>query len=1368
MSIFNSTFEENLADINGGAICFSGNLNINNSTFNNNQANRKGGALYNNGGTSTIIDSTLDNNTATENGGAIGNSGTLTINNCTLKNNHGNYGGAIESSGTLNVNDTLLKDNNARNAGAIAASGTFTLSNSTLDNNTATQNGGAVQNYQSSSTITNITFNNNHAVKGGAIYNFYGKPNISNVTLDNNNATQGGAIYNEGGGLTLSDSTITNSNATEYGGAVYNYWGTLTIRNSTLKRNSATDGGAIYNGKTLSISDTLLENNAATENGGAIYNIETLTVNNITFNNNSAAQNGGAIYNNGTVTITVITLYNNNEAKNGRAIFNTGTITISNSILNNFTTTTGKAIYNNGTITINNTTISNNTSTQGGALYNNGILNIIKSTLNGNIATETGGAVYNDRGTLTIDNSELSNNTATEGGAIYNTGTLNIIQSTIYNNTANYAGAILNIGTLSITGTTLNSNTANEDGGAILNRGTLTVTGTTLNSNNATRGGAISNYDATANITGTSINDNKANYGGAIYANGTINIIQGILGNNTAEENGGAIHIYRGTVNINGTILDSNNATDGAAIFNDAGTVNINNGMLSNNRAIENGGAISNNGTLSVNKSRLNNNNATAGGAIFNYGGEGVELNVDDTIFTENHASIAAAIFSNNSYTTISIINNTFTQNTADNRETLVIQGEKIQKDNTYNSTDILLNDIKLVVKDNQEMFRKGEEEVLNFTIEIANPSYYDEDILERIEDLTIYINDERNATTCYANYTLRILQPDNYEIYFTSCNYESNHVSFIVEPNDSQITSESSYDYYEGVETKITINITDYSQKGGTLNLYVKEGDDYILLSIYPNVKDRKLLSTNTLAVALEDIYDNLDSSYVINLTYTSNFVYVTPSSTEFTFNVIKQRNTSIIYDIINNTEKNVQINITVIDAQNHSQIEEAVIEVTGAITSSMTSGILTDTALTPGNYTIDVKFNETSDYKASEATIDFTVEIDKDALIEELEDELDELLAPKETTISLNPLTDAKYNSNVTISGTLISEGTNGLFDQMVTLTVDGSEVNVTTVGGLFEYSTIFKSVGKQTVTARFAGTDKYKASNATLTFTVNKKESEITINDIASVTCNDNVTIKGSINSVDGTPLGHVNVYLYYNGEEQHITTYKDGVFKTSFATSTVGNQEVLVVYKGNTKFLASNATATFTTTGVKLVMYKIKNATYRDQYTVRGKLTDYEGNAIAGAEVQLAINDDVVTVNTDSNGAYVYQAKASKACEFTVTASYDGGEPFTQVTVSKTLTVNKRPVTLTLEDITDATVGNEVTVTGKLTDLTGTLCKNCKILVKINSVQQQVYTDNQGIYTCTYIPTSAGTYNVTVTYKGNSNYLGDKKTTLFRVI
>ncbi|WP_323736051.1 hypothetical protein PXD04_09210 [Methanosphaera sp. ISO3-F5] len=404
-----------------------------------------------------------------------------------------------------------------------------------------------------------------------------------------------------------------------------------------------------------------------------------------------------------------------------------------------------------------------------------------------------------------------------------------------------------------------------------------------------------------------------------------------------------------------------------------AGTSMILKNITITNATGEQGGAISNFGILTVTDITFTNNNANEGGGIRNVG----ILNVIESTFTNNTAQIGGAIFVGG---WINLTNNTFNKNTAtSNKETIDLNGwwNGIHEDNLYESTDIALNEIKISIKDDQDTFQQDEDIILNYTIQLTNPMYY-WDFETGINDITLYINGEKNITTQYENITLKGLKAGKYEIYYTTCNQQSNTVTFKV-IGDSQITTpEESYEYYEGINNKIPLHITDPSREKGTINITIKDQDEYKQLFTYYNIGDGYELPTESLASALKNLYNPLNDSYLINVTYSSDCT--NPSSTEFTLNITKQRNTTIVYDIINNTQGNVQINVTVQDAIYKTPIADANIKITGDIKQNTTSGIITDNTLTPGEYQITVQYPETDDYKESNATINFTVEIDKD----------------------------------------------------------------------------------------------------------------------------------------------------------------------------------------------------------------------------------------------------------------------------------------------------------------------------------------------------------------------------------------------------
>jgi hypothetical protein len=75
-----------------------------------------------------------------------------------------------------------------------------------------------------------------------------------NAVVDKNTAKNGGGVYNFGdpGGfqptLTMTDSAITNNEASEVGGGIFNDEGIVTLQVSTVINNKATaTGGGLFN-----------------------------------------------------------------------------------------------------------------------------------------------------------------------------------------------------------------------------------------------------------------------------------------------------------------------------------------------------------------------------------------------------------------------------------------------------------------------------------------------------------------------------------------------------------------------------------------------------------------------------------------------------------------------------------------------------------------------------------------------------------------------------------------------------------------------------------------------------------------------------------------------------------------------------------------------------------------------------------------------------------------------------------------------------------------------------------------------------------------------------------------------------------------
>ncbi|GIW43121.1 MAG: hypothetical protein KatS3mg077_0403 [Candidatus Binatia bacterium] len=279
---------------------------------------------------------------------------------------------------------------------------------------------------------------------------------LQNLTIANGLKTgdielnDGGAIFNEGGTVTITNSTLSNNRATEFGGAISNIGGgTVTITNSTLSGNRAGRGGAISNASgTVTITNSTISNNRSGRNGGGIGNAGAVTITNSTLSGNSA-DDGGGIMNFGRVTITESTL-SQNTARSGGGIGNDG-----------------------GTATITNSTISGNSAQDiGGGIWNNqnSTVTVINSTLSGNSAGSRGGGIRND-GTVNLSFVTIVENQATDpdslGGGLFSggTATTKVKNSIVGNNTAPTDPNCTDGGTFTATGVNLATDAATQSCG---------------------------------------------------------------------------------------------------------------------------------------------------------------------------------------------------------------------------------------------------------------------------------------------------------------------------------------------------------------------------------------------------------------------------------------------------------------------------------------------------------------------------------------------------------------------------------------------------------------------------------------------------------------------------------------------------------------------------------------------------------------------------------------------------------------------------------------------------------------------------------------------------------------------------------------
>ena len=293
-----------------------------------------------------------------------------------------------------------------------------------------------------------------------------------------------------------------------------------------------------------------------------------------------------------------------------------------------------------------------------------------------------------------------------------------------------------------------------------------------------------------------------------------------------------------------------------------------------------------------------------------------------------------------------------------------------------------------------------------------------------------------------------------------------------------------------------------------------------------------------------------------------------------------------------------------------------------------------------------------------------------------EELKDQLAALIeslnAPKETVLTLDSVTDAKYNGNVTITGMLISDEGVSLSGQTIVLSVNGENVNVKTKNGEFSYVAVFKTIGEQEVTAVYEGNSKYEASEDSIQFTVNKQDVIVTVNPIEDTSYGDNVTITGKFTDANGKAISNSNVRVFVNGKKYLARTDKTGTYTLDAPVTVVGENTVSVGYAGNDNYNSYEDITTFNVEAqdVIVTVNPIEEVAVGDNVTITGTFTDKYGKAIVNSNVKILINGKKYYAKTDSTGAYTFTATVTTEGTNNITAAYSGSAKYNAYETSTT--------------------------------------------------------------------------------------------------
>ena len=1370
-------------DYGGAAIYnwYDGTLTVSGSNFTNNIKNYKNGDNLV-GAVATIGDATISDsyfvNNAGRWGGAISTTGdllegsavsTLTVSGSTFKENGGLYGAGIFVWGSdFTVSDCVFDKNTAsgkgnmtpnnNNGAAIEVTDTNkaivgTITGSKFTNNKA-QYGGAIDICEGNIKITDSEFVNNSAdVEGGAIdiNTVNGNPevSISGSKFINNSAPRGGAILN------IKDLTVRNTEfVNNTPNAIFNYVGfggnlDLGIENFTDLQNAI---GLVTGTLTLNQNVVMTDDEAANfvngviinkniridgkghtidaKNLGRIFEIDggfAVTLTNATLSNGKA-DNGGAIYNFGNLDLVHVNFVNN-TAKYGGAIMNYAYgLVLDDSTFTNNTAKIGGAIYNSADcFVVGNSTFANNTATSnGGVIFNYGIGFVVgNSTFVNNSAADGAGAILNGGRGFVVGNSTFVNNTATsKGGAIYNYGIGFVVgNSTFANNTAEDAGAVYNEGDNSVVGnSTFVNNTATSIGGAIINNGKLVVDNSAFEDNAANYyGGAIFNRDD-LQVTNSAFDgndilvrniramDNVDHGGAAIYnwKNGKLDISKSNFTNN--------IKNYK-----NGNLLVGAVATIGDATISDSYFVN-NSGRWGGALSVMGGESSSATNFIDIDGTKFVNNSALYGGAMFVWGSN---YSISNSVFDNNSAfgkgnmtpnnnnGGALVVTQGNIPISGTIINSNFTNNKAQYGGAAWINEGTVDISNSNfinNTATVEAGAIGFEPAYTKITATVYGTNFINNTAGVDGGAIYSNGDL-RISDSDFDNNKAQKADIIYSNINgLLSINGNNYS------NYTENKAPIINLAGIETISSDG------GVIITVLDNKTVNVCYGDVVTLHAIITVDGVLVanqdlsfSVY-NGEDVVVCKANSL----------LNGSYVAT----------------YKINDVINKTVSIVYDgpevhintgILNVSKANPDLtvgalNITVGDLE--------IITVTGPKDAT---GLITLTLngidyilpiyngeakfyfqdLAYGTYDVSASYSGDNHYVAAENSTVFKV---------------DKVLANLNIHVE-----DITFGENGLVIITLPSD----IDGSIVTVNVNGKVYPVTVENGFAKLPLRELNAGDYTISAVFAGNDKYLpgVSNALLTVSKADPALNVLISDVGyDGVFNINVALTG----VDAIGLnGNVIVTVNNKDYSVNIVNGKGTAVGVKLAA---GTYDFTAAWAGNDNYNAVGDSGKFSVAKVdSIIDVAVSDIKVGEDAVISVKLL-----SDATGSVTVTVNGKDYT-ETVVNGVANVKVADLKAGTYDVAVKYSGDNNYNAAVATSSFTVSKVDSTMDVT-VNDIVFGGDLIVDAVLPgDATG------EVVITVNGVDYHVSIEN-GKATGTIGGLAAGDYTVTVKYAGDDKYVG----------
>ena len=246
----------------------------------------------------------------------------------------------------------------------------------------------------------------------------------------------------------------------------------------------------------------------------------------------------------------------------------------------------------------------------------------------------------------------------------------------------------------------------------------------------------------------------------------------------------------------------------------------------------------------------------------------------------------------------------------------------------------------------------------------------------------------------------------------------------------------------------------------------------------------------------------------------------------------------------------------------------------------------------------------------------------------------------------------------------------------------------------------------------------------------------------------------------NTIEAKGIGAVGIgFNHQNGItiEDNTISVDGGDYTTITSSDSLGTATSAIFDGGNNTGVSTSGNVIDEFFGVKLEGSDLTvTAAPSGEGIFTVTLTTVESTPLAGKEITLSFNNEVLKVTTDENGVAELSFDLNKAGKYPVSIAFLGDKHYNGAFTTATITIDPIKTSVTSTAKTYLATASSKTLTATLKDADGKVLANKKVTFTVNGKTYTATTNANGVATVKLALTAAKTYTVAIKFAGDNVY------------